>query len=51
MKEVKYYVSDDGRFRADNPEEVIKYEEEAEKQLKEELQKLSEFWSIKTINC
>ena len=31
MKEVKYYISDDGKFRADNPEEVIKYEEETEK--------------------
>ena len=46
MKEVKYYISDDGKFRADNPEEVIKYEEETEKQLKEELQKLSEFYCV-----
>lgn len=30
MKEAKYYVSDDGGFRSDNPEEVIKYEEETE---------------------
>lgn len=44
MKEVKYYVSDDGRFRADNPEGVIKYEEETENRVKKELQKLcSEF--------
>ena len=26
MKEVKYYVSDDGGFRSDNPEKVIKDE-------------------------
>lgn len=41
MEEVKYYISDDKRFWADNPEEVIKYEEETKKQLKEKLQKLS----------
>ena len=39
MQEIKYYISDDGRFRADTPEEVIKYEEEADKRLKENLQK------------
>lgn len=42
MKEVKYYISDDKRFWDDNPEEVVKYEEETERQLKEKLQKLSE---------
>ena len=40
MKEVKYYISDDETFRADTPEEVMKYEEEADKRLKENLQKL-----------
>ena len=49
MEEVRYYISDDGKFRADNPEEVIKYEEEAEKQLKEELQKLSEFYAAEEV--
>ena len=42
MQEIKYYISDDETFRADTPEEVIKYEEEADKRLKENLQKLSE---------
>ena len=49
MEEVRYYISDDGKFRADNPEEVIKYEEETEKQLKEELQKLSEFYAAEEV--
>lgn len=49
MEEVRYYISDDGKFRADNPEEVIKYEEETEKQLKEELQKLSDFMRRKKL--
>lgn len=45
MREIKHYISEDGGFRADNPEEVIKYEEETEKQLKEELQRLSDFYA------
>ena len=45
MKEVRYYISDDEKFRADNPEEVVEYEEEIERQLKEELQKLSDFYA------
>nr|DAQ94099.1 MAG TPA: hypothetical protein [Caudoviricetes sp.] len=49
MEEVRYYISDDGKFRADNPEEVIKYEEETERQLKEELQKLSEFYAAEEV--
>lgn len=49
MEEVKYYISDDETFRADTPEEVMKYEEEAEKRLKENLQKLSEFYAAEEV--
>lgn len=49
MKEIRYYISDDGRFRADNPEEVIKYEEETERQLKEELQQMADFYRAEEI--
>ena len=40
MKEIKYYVSDDGRFESYNPKDVIKYEEDAEKELREKIQVL-----------
>lgn len=49
MKEIKYYISDDGKFRADNPEEVVKYEEETEKQLKEELQRMVDLYRAEEI--
>lgn len=49
MQEIKYYISDDETFRADTPEEVIKYEEEADKRLKENLQKLSEIHAAEEV--
>lgn len=40
MKEIKYYVSDDGMLESYDPKDVIKYEEDAEKELREKIQVL-----------
>lgn len=49
MKEIKYYVSDDGEMQSKDLEKVREYEARVEAELKEELQRMADFYRTEEV--